>query len=111
MRGRLISKQGALIARALLAGTAGGIGEALSQSYSNVLTSPTGAVSTIDPNKTFEFGVASGFGTALEKISDWYLKRADETYPIIEIDAGRVVEIVLTEGVELGVNLEEKHSQ
>ena len=110
MRGRLISKQGALIARALLAGTAGGIGEALSQSYSNVLTSPTGAVSTIDPNKTFEYGVASGFGTALDKISDWYLKRADETYPIIEIDAGRIVEVVLTEGVELGVNLEEKHT-
>jgi len=110
MRGHLISKQGALLARALLAGTAGGIGEALSQSYSNVLTSPTGAVTTIDPNKTLEFGVASGFGTALEKISDWYLKRADETYPIIEIDAGRVVEIVLTEGVELEVNLEDKHS-
>ena len=111
MRGHLISKQGALIARALLAGTAGGIGEALSQSYSNVLTSPTGAVSTIDPSKTFEYGIASGFGTALGKISDWYLKRADETYPIIEIDAGRVVEIVLTEGVELGINLEEEHSQ
>jgi len=110
MRGRLISKQGALIARALLAGTAGGIGSAISQSYSSVLTSPTGAVSTIDPSKTLEFGVASGFGTALEKISDWYLKRADETYPIIEIDAGRVVEIVLTEGVELGVNLEDEHS-
>lgn len=110
MRGHLISKQGAMIAQALLAGTAGGIGQAISQSYSNVLTSPTGAVSTIDPNKTLEFGVASGFGTALEKISDWYLKRADETYPIIEIDAGRVVEIVLTEGVELEINLEEKHS-
>ncbi len=110
MRGRLISKQGALIARALLAGTAGGIGSAISQSYSSVLTSPTGAVTTVDPSKTLEFGVASGFGTALEKISDWYLKRADETYPIIEIDAGRVVEIVLTEGVELGVNLEDEHS-
>ena len=110
MRGRLISKQVAMIARALLAGTAGGIGQAISQSYSNVLTSPTGSVTTIDPGKTMEFGVASGFGTALEKISDWYLKRADETYPIIEIDAGRIVEIVLTDGVELGVNLEEKHS-
>ena len=110
MRGRLISKQGALIARALLAGTAGGIGSAISQSYSSVLTSPIGAVSTIDPSKTLEYGVASGFGTALEKISDWYLKRADETYPIIEIDAGRVVEIVLTEGIELGVNLENEHS-
>ena len=111
MRGHLISKQGTMIAQALLAGTAGGIGQAISQSYSNVLTSPSGAVTTIDPGKTMEFGVASGFGTALEKISDWYLKRADETYPIIEIDAGRVVEIVLTEGVELEVNIEEQHSQ
>lgn len=110
MRGHLISKQGAMIAQALLAGTAGGIGQAISQSYSNVLTSPTGAVSTIDPNKTLEFGVASGFGTALEKISDWYLKRADETYPIIEIDAGRVVEVVLTEGAELEVNLAANYS-
>ncbi len=110
MRGHLISKQGTMIAKALLAGAAGGIGQAISQSYSNVLTSPTGGVSTIDPGKTMEFGVASGFGTALDKISDWYLKRADETYPIIEIDAGRVVEIVLTEGVELGVDLEEEHS-
>ena len=111
MRGHLVSKQGTMIAQALLAGTAGGIGQAISQSYSNVLTSPTGAVTTIDPGKTMEFGAASGFGTALEKISDWYLKRADETYPIIEIDAGRVVEVVLTEGVALEVNLEEKHSQ
>jgi len=110
MRGHLVSKQGTMIAQALLAGTAGGIGQAISQSYSNVLTSPSGAVTTIDPSKTMEFGVASGFGTALEKISDWYLKRADETYPIIEIDAGRVVEIVLTEGVKIEVNLEEKHS-
>ncbi|MDH5181624.1 MAG: hypothetical protein OEZ39_05210 [Gammaproteobacteria bacterium] len=109
MRGHLVSKQGTLIARALLAGTAGGIGTAISQSYSSVLTSPNGSVSTIDPGKTLEYGVASGFGTALGKISEWYLKRADETYPIIEIDAGRVVEIVLTEGVELGVNLEENH--
>ncbi len=110
MRGHLISKQGALIARALLAGTAGGIGKAVSQSYNSVLTSPTGSVTSIDPNRTLEYGVASGFGTALEKISDWYLKRADETYPIIEIDAGRVVEVVLTEGVKLGVNMEENHS-
>lgn len=110
MRGRLISKQGALIARSLLAGTAGGIGKAVSQSYNSVLTSPTGSVTSIDPNRTLEYGVASGFGTALEKISDWYLKRADETYPIIEIDAGRVVEVVLTEGVKLGVNMEKNHS-
>ena len=110
MRGHLISKQGALIARALLAGMAGGIGSAISQSYSSVQTAPTGTVSTINPSKTLEFGVASGFGTALGRISEWYLKRADETYPIIEIGAGRVVEIVLTEGIELGINLEENHS-
>jgi len=57
-----------------------------------------------------QFSIASGFGTALEKISDWYLKRADETYPIIEIDAKRVVEIILTEGVELEVSLATNYS-
>jgi Bacterial conjugation TrbI-like protein. len=102
MRGRLISKQGALIARSLLAGIAGGIGEGISKSYQTMTTSPLGIVSAVDPNKVMEQGLAQGFGTALDRISRWYLERADETYPVIEVDAARMADIVLTDGASIG---------
>lgn len=102
MRGRVISKQGALIARALLSGVFGGIGQGISQSYSNVATSALGSVTSVSPNKILQQGVAQGFGTALDRISKWYLDRANETYPVIEVDASRMGDVILTEGVSIG---------
>jgi len=98
MRGRLVSKQGALIARSLLAGIAGGVGAGISQSYTQIQTSPIGTISTIDPSKVLQQGVAQGVGTALDRISKWYLERANETYPVLEVDAGRIADIVLVDG-------------
>ncbi len=99
MRGRLVSKQGALIARSLLAGVAGGIGSGISESYSSLSTNALGTVQTVDPDKIAEQGIAEGFGSALDRISQWYLERADEAYPVIEVDAGRYAELVLVKGV------------
>jgi conjugal transfer pilus assembly protein TraB len=105
LRGNLVTKQGQLIANAFWAGALSGIGDAISQSYTTVATSATGSISTIDPNKLAETGLASGLGTTMDKIADWYFKRAEETYPIIEISAGRVVNLFLTEDLALGANL------
>lgn len=101
MRGRLVSKQGQLIAYSLLSGLAGGVGQGLAESVTSLNTNPLGATQTVDPDKVFEYGAYKGTGTALDRISKWYLERADETYPIIEAAAGRMVEIVITEGVYL----------
>ena len=105
MRGRVVSKQGQMIARSLLAGVAGGIGEGISQSYTSVSTNALGAVSSVDPGRIAQYGVAQGFGKTLDRIAQWYLDRANETYPIVEVDAGRTVEVVLSEGLELGMDL------
>ena len=109
MRGRLVTKQGALIARSIWSGIAGGIGKGISQSFSTISTAATGAVESVDPNKIGQYGLTQGFGSALEKVSDWYLKRADEIYPVIEIDVGRVVDVVFTDDVHLEANLLEKY--
>jgi conjugal transfer pilus assembly protein TraB len=111
MRGRLVSKQGALIARSLLAGIFGGIGEGVSESYKTVTTSALGSVATVDPDEVFKQGAAEGIGTALDRISKWYLERADETYPVIEADAARIVDIVLTQGADIGEMIEQSSNQ
>lgn len=110
MRGRIVSKQGQMIAQALVAGVAGGIGKGISQSYTSLSTNPLGAVSTVDPSKIADYGVAQGFSGTLDKIAQWYLERANETYPIVEVDAGRTVEVVLSEGLDLGMDIFEKAS-
>lgn len=101
LRGRLVEKQGAMIARSLLAGVASGMGSSLSQQYQQVSTSALGSVTTVDPNKVMQNGLATGAGNALEKIADYYIARANEMYPIIEVDANRIGEVILTGGTDL----------
>ncbi len=105
LRGNLVTKQGQLIANAFWAGSLSNIGSAIAQSYTTVATSATGTVSTLEPNKVLESGVASGVGTTMDKIADWYFQRAEETYPIIEISAGRIVNLFLTEDLPLNTSL------
>lgn len=105
LRGRLVSKQGSVIAKALLAGMASGMGESINSQYSNISTSALGSVQTLESNKVFQSGLARGASNALEKIADFYIARANEMYPIIEVDANRIGEAILTTGSKLEFNL------
>lgn len=111
MAGLLVTKQGAFVARALLAGVFSGLGQAIGQSYTNVSTSALGSVETIDPADVGRAGVAQGVSNASEKVADWYLERADEVFPFIEIEAGRIVTVTFTHDIDLGANVIAKHTQ
>ena len=65
MRGRLVSKQGQILANALLAGVASGIGQAFTQSSTTMSISPLGSTSTVDTRKQLEAGMGTGVGKAL----------------------------------------------
>lgn len=101
-RGHVVSKQGQLIARALFAGIASGLGSSIAQSYAQVSTSPLGSVQSVNPSDIAQVGLATGVSNALEKVADFYIERANELYPIIEVDSARIGEIVLTDAVALG---------
>ena len=102
IRGRLVSKQGQLIARSLLAGIVGGIGEGFSQASSSINTTTTGATTqTIDPGNVAEYGVSTGVGSAMERLADYYIEAAERIYPVIEVPAGRTVSVVFVKGASL----------
>lgn len=109
LAGLLVTKQGAFVARSMLAGVFSGLGRAIGQSYSNVSTSALGTVESIDPDDIGKAGVAEGVATATEKVADWYLERADEVFPFVEIEAGRIVTVTFTEDIDLEANLIEKY--
>ncbi len=104
MRGRLISKQGQILANALLAGIGSGIGQAFQASATTQSVSPLGAISTVTPGQQAQNGVSSGVGKALDRLSQYYIGLAEKLFPVIEIDAGRTVEVVFTKGFSLETN-------
>lgn len=103
MRGRLVTKQGQMLANALMAGVVGGIGQGFSQSGTSVSTSTFGTIATTDGNarQQFEHGVGAGVGRALDRLAQYYIKLAEQTFPVIEVDAGRQVDVVITKGVKI----------
>ncbi len=101
MRGRLVSKQGQVLANALVAGIGAGIGQAFQQSATTVSTNPLGSVGTVDPAKQLQAGIGTGVGKALDRLSQYYITLAEKMFPIIEVDAGRTVDVVFTKGFSL----------
>ena len=101
MRGRLVSKQGQILANALMAGVASGIGHAFQQSATTVSISPLGSTSTVDSKEQLQAGMGMGVGRALDRLAQYYISLAEKVFPVIEVDAGRRVDVVLTQGVAL----------
>jgi conjugal transfer pilus assembly protein TraB len=106
MRGRLVSKQGQILANALLAGVASGIGHAFQMNATTLSVSPLGATGTVDPDKQLQAGLGTGVGKALDRLAQYYISLADKVFPVIEVDAGRTVDVVITQGVALQGALE-----
>ncbi len=106
VRGRLVTKQGQLIARAMMAGFIQGVGKAFSYTPVPTLqTSPSGKVDymqQLSPESMQSAGL-SGVGDAMDRIAKFYIDMAEGMYPVIEVDAGREVEFVLNGGLRLKV--------
>jgi conjugal transfer pilus assembly protein TraB len=105
VKGRLVTKQGQVLANALLAGVISGIGYGFQNQYTTFSTSPFGQVATTDPSHAFEAGMSAGVGRAMDRLAQYYITLAEKTFPVIEIDAGRSVDVVLTEGVAIAAPL------
>ncbi|MBI3156890.1 MAG: TraB/VirB10 family protein, partial [Burkholderiales bacterium] len=103
MRGRLVTKQGQMLANALLAGVVSGIGQGLATSSTEYSTSALGTVASASGAEAYRAGLGSGVGKALDRLAQYYIKLAENTFPVIEVDAGREVDVVITKGVRIDV--------
>jgi conjugal transfer pilus assembly protein TraB len=105
IRGRLVSRNGAVIAKAAAASFA----EALSQIFRPVAiqgfsTSPSHRTEFQAPDTSAALEAAgyAGLGGAMRRLSDYFVDLADEIVPFIEVDAAREVEAVLLKSVSMG---------
>lgn len=98
VRGRLVTKQGQLLANTLFAGALSGIGKAFQSSATITSMGGGGITQTIDPDKIGQAAIGGGVGSAGQQLAQYYLKAADKLYPVIETDGGRTVELLITKG-------------
>ena len=104
LRGRLVSKQGQMIARSLVAGVFSGLGQNLAPaSVPQLNISPGASQQYQSPNmgSVMQASAYQGFANASKDISQFFLQMAHEMFPVVEIDASRRVTIVLIRGTEL----------
>jgi hypothetical protein len=103
IKGRLVSKQGQLIANSLLAGIGSGIGKAFQESSTNYTTSALGVQQEgfISADEAMVAGLGGGVGTSMDRLSQYFIKLADQLFPVIEADAGRMLDVLFTKGFSM----------
>lgn len=109
VKGRLVSKQGQIIARSLVAGFASGLSDAFDvNAVPTISTSSDGTVEyqQVYSSDALQGAAVKGFSNAMERISEFYLDMAKDIFPVVEVNAGRQVDVVVTTGTELAISAE-----
>lgn len=103
LAGIVVSKQGAILARTMIAGVFGGLGEAVTLTNTTTSTSPLGVTQVMDPEKALQSGLGQGIKSGAQEMQKFYMELARQTTPVIEVGAAKELTVVITEGVTLEI--------
>ncbi len=112
MRGIVVDRSGQIMTRAFFASFMQGVGDTL-EGYLNNQTIEK--LSGVSPSKTIlnldmlQTSALQGSSNAFNKFAEYYIKRAEQLQPAIQIAAGRIVDVVFVKTVKIGeVDLKKK---
>jgi conjugal transfer pilus assembly protein TraB len=102
-RGRVVTKQGQVLANALWTGTLASFGDVAKQLNSNPIVIAGGVATQQSPttSEIMRRGALGGMGEAAKTLSQYYINLADKLYPVIETEAGLTAEVILTRGTSI----------
>ena len=103
LSGKVVTRAGASLARAFIAGTISGISQTVENTIGDVSTSALGSVRTLDAGGAVKAGIAGGLSKSSDKLTDFYLDLARQAGPIVEVGAAKDVIVVIQEGVTLEI--------
>ncbi len=110
VRGPVVSREGALVEKAFLAGLVSGIGEGAAGAFAPqaVATGTGAAVANTGLDEIGRAGLGSGASSAGRKVADYLIRRAEQYQPVIQLQAGTRVTVVFIEGAWLDGRTEKK---
>jgi conjugal transfer pilus assembly protein TraB len=104
IRGIVTDKAGPLIRNSLVGGFFSGMGQFFSAQQQKAFLPVTalGQIPAIAPQQMLMSGASQGVSNAFEKYSEFFIKRAEQLQPVLQVAAGREVDIVFTQGTKFG---------
>lgn len=105
LRGRVVSKQGQILANALWTSSLASFGEVAKAASTSVNIYAGGTAATsggqLSNSDLLKRGALGGLGDAAKQLSNYYIQLAEKVWPVIEIDGGQTADVVLSQGVSL----------
>jgi conjugal transfer pilus assembly protein TraB len=107
VRGTVIDRSAKIVKNAAASGFLGGIGQVLQASVTR---------NSVDSWNTYSIGknaaakgAANGTSSAFDMLAEYYIKRAEQVQPVLQVNAGRIVDITFTHGFAMGdLHIKEK---
>lgn len=101
LRGKLINRQGSKLAKAMLAGFAQGLGQMFGNAQGTTVVTPGGTGISMNTDEKLRSAGFNGIGQAANTAAQFYIKQAEQIFPVIVINAGRNVTVDISEGLQL----------
>ena len=103
VRGPVVSREGALVEKAFLAGVVSGVGQGVAQAFQPqaVATGGGAAVANTGLGDIGRAGLGAGASSAGQKVADYMIRRAEQYQPVIQLQAGTKVTLVFLEGARI----------
>ena len=98
-----MSREGALVEKAFLAGVVSGLGQGVSQAFQPqaVATGTGAAVANTGLGDIGRAGLGAGASSAGQKVADYMIRRAEQYQPVVQLQAGTKVTLVFLEGARI----------
>ena len=107
VRGPVVSREGALVEKAFLAGLVSGAGE----SAANLLQTPAraeGAANAAGLADLGRAGLGGGAASAGRRVADYLIRRAEQYQPVIQLQTGTRVTVVFIKGARIDGQVDNK---
>ncbi len=99
MRGVVVDRSAKILKPALGSGILSGIAQTLQSACTRP---PKENINAYTIGSDFAQNSASGASDAFSMLASYYIRRAEQVQPVLQIDAGRIVDITFTQGFSMG---------
>ena len=101
VRGPVVSREGALVEKAFLAGLVSGAGETAASALQPRAAGEGGAADAASLADLGRAGLGAGAGSAGRRVADYLIRRAEQYQPVIQLQTGTAVTAVFIEGARI----------
>ena len=110
LRGKVVDRSDSAIRQSFLAGIFSGMANFFQANTSSGVfpVSPFGQTNAMKPSEMLKAGGSKGVGKALDRLAKFAIERAERMSPVIMINPGRSIDIVLKTGFDLKKSLYRK---